>query len=1246
MYTATGTAAQNAQNRVNQFGQAASNSSKQATAFGGSIAKLTQSMVLFSVLLPLVRLPQTVIRSFQEFVQVGEEWQTSIRGIAAMAGTTTESFQQLDYGLQNLTNTYHLTNEEVGTSVKRIASTLDVLDRSSEATNGLTQAQNNLNDTMALTNSIAKLSRAAFTDMDSATSVMFTTLATGRLNLSQVNTAMEDIFRTVQVGNTTLGQFNSAAQRFMPFWEDWIQSTPDATDKLGRLNDVMTAYAAASMQVGSQRAGTGLGQLAQSLTKMGQPQLEVIQRMEAIRRRQGLGEEFNITPQAMYSLQEQGGQGGIVELFTRLHNVLGQGSPIVEAYTKKLVALKKVGGPGQPTIEAARASSARQLEQLFIGSRTGMAVFEAVTAGMGTPGGGKLAQLTAEKAQATGMEAAYNLWLTDPKEAANAVRSAYETIQINVFESLQKDFVNINAGLARTLTNITLGIQGGAGGEGLFSRLQFIFGSLGDAFSKWYSSGGREQTINFAYTLGKDLSAGLAQFFSGGQGQSAVADAATEFTKAFVNGIKQNLPQMLTSMLSSSVIRAIMTFALLRGIPGVGTIPAAAGGFASTALPSGGPGGTMIGAGIAGLLGIRALASMTKWIANIGKTPVAPGAGGAAAGAGAAVTAAGGAAAGVPGGAAAIAAATGVSVATASRWLAGTSIPSAANAAKLQAMASAASKSPGLFSRLGLSGKAGLALSVLSGGLGLASALTGPEQGRGRAIGEAIGSTVGGVGGWLGGLALAGGTGGLGAFLAPALALGGGWAGGQVGGWLGEQLTGGPQMARATGTGLGPGTTAADDLATVFMAGLNGSDATAQLEQINRKMDVKPLGGTAIPRPGVPGIAGTGGGDLTAGFTSQFGDKTLTPAQANAACGPAAVAFFAKAYGRMPTLAEAYNLQSQLQGADIAATGGSNLVQMGKAIAQLGAPAGEVYQGANVDWGRLAENAKAGIPGIVNVGPSGAFPGHFFQIGGYDPTTNKFNVGPSGTELLKGGAPWMTPQQMNAFGPLAGAIYGTAVPPPKGAGNITPNAQVGSGRTDFLATMIPLAKQLETWTGIPWQVTTAIAANESTYGSSNLATTHRNYFGMQGPFAGIPGGDRWAQYGSASESVTAFGRLISQDDRYAKAYAQRNNPSAMVQSLKDAGYIKDEPGFPAQAWVSQVQDIMKGVLPSGAGTGMGPGGGGNIFSINTLIGSVTLGGTATQEDADTLAAMIANSLEELTTTSGGGTTGQNKIFNQ
>jgi hypothetical protein len=219
-------------------------------------------------------------------------------------------------------------------------------------------------------------------------------------------------------------------------------------------------------------------------------------------------------------------------------------------------------------------------------------------------------------------------------------------------------------------------------------------------------------------------------------------------------------------------------------------------------------------------------------------------------------------------------------------------------------------------------------------------------------------------------------------------------------------------------------------MAEVFATGFDNSLAVPLLTQI-RDVLIRAGGGGAIS--GVSGNGGppiTGGGTgkgLTASFTDQLNTGELTNQQAQAACGPAAAAFFAKAYGRNPTLKEAYAIVTSIQGGapDAAGVGGTRgVATLGAALNQMGVGS-DVYSGSSIDWGRLANNAQAGIPGIVNIGPKGNFPGHYFQIGGWDPATNKFNVGPSGSVLSKyGGKSEMTPEEMMALGPSLGAVYG------------------------------------------------------------------------------------------------------------------------------------------------------------------------------------------------------------------------------
>src|SRR5215471_7850003 len=1237
-YRAVGQAASAAQNNMNQFSQNAQNANRQATAFTGSIAKLTQSMVLFSVLLPVVRLPQTAIKSFQDMVDVGTEWEHQIRSINSLLALNEQGYQQLNAQMKQLAVTYGLTTDEIGNAGKQIASTLGVIQRNTAGMTDAQRAQDDYNTSIAMMDKVAKLSRASFEDMNTVTEAAFSIMATGRLTLGQADDAFNELFKTVQIGRSTFAQFNQDAGKFIPLAEDWIQTADNATDRFSRLTGVLNVFATASNSLGSARAATGVGRMFQAIAGTSTQQQQMIAQLENFRRRMGLGQEYNITPQSLFAT------GDTQDIIQRLWNVLGPQSPIISQQIENMRRRGRLQDEG-----AAREALAQQLQKKYFEQVQAVRAFQATTPGA-------LAEMGRAREAAPGEEAAYQQYLKDPLSAIQRMNSAWTTLKDSVFEGIARDVVRLNVGFSQLFEEINKGLSSDAmQGTGLGERLKYIYQQISDAFVKWYSSGGKQQIADFGLMAGRTLSQGIADFFSGDDGKNMAADAAKTFLMNFAEGIKDNFPQMVGEVMNSSLTRAIATFLVARRL-GVPLAPAIGLGAGTTGLPSG---GGASGAATAGLLGaaalwpmlglgggrtgVSAMGSAASAIGNIFR-----GGGGAAGGGGGGVAAAVARA----GGAAALAAQLGVSPRTVQRWAAGTQTPSPANAAAIAAFLGGGGGGGRVATALGSTlSRGNLALTGVATALGLYSALTGPEQERGRGIGSAVGTAIGGLGGaFLGSLVAPG----LGTFLGGA---GGSILGGQLGGmagdWVQQNLFGAPKLATA-GSGLGPGTETADDLTAIFALGMNNSDAVIQLEQINRKMDrnAGALSGTAVKsatsKAGL-GSAGTGqpgaAGSLEGAFVDQYGGQ-LTKAQADAACGPAAVAFFAKAYGRNPTLAEAYALQSQLQGADIATTGGSNIVQMGAAIQKLGAPAGEVYQGANIDWGRLAENAKQGIPGIVNIGPNSktGWPGHFFQMGGYNPDNNTFMVGSSGTNL-KGGSAWMTPQQMMAFGPAFGAIYGQAATNLGGGRtpgvNIQGSGAVGSGRGDFLAGMIPLAKQLEQQTGIPWQVTTAIAANETGYGSSNLAKTHFNFFGMQGSGAG---GDRWAQYGSAAESVDAFGKLISGGGRYATAFAKgkAGDAGGMVQAMKDAGYIVDEPGFPAQAWVNQVQGIMQG-LPSGAG----PGGGGGAIQVNgNLIGTVVLGGGASQDDADALAAMIADALENLMNTSGGGTVGQNKMFKQ
>jgi hypothetical protein len=134
----------------------------------------------------------------------------------------------------------------------------------------------------------------------------------------------------------------------------------------------------------------------------------------------------------------------------------------------------------------------------------------------------------------------------------------------------------------------------------------------------------------------------------------------------------------------------------------------------------------------------------------------------------------------------------------------------------------------------------------------------------------------------------------------------------------------------------------------------------------------------------------------------------------------------------------------------------------------------------------------------------------------------------------------------------------------------------------------------------------------------------------------------FAAYNTPGEAFDAYTGLLQ------KNYPEALNTQSLAQfttGLKAGGYYTDtQQHYQAtlEGLVKQVQELQGS--GAGPGTGMGPGGGG--INIGTLIGTVNLSGSATQDDADQLAGMIADALEQVMNTSGGGVIGQNKIFKQ
>lgn len=94
--------------------------------------------------------------------------------------------------------------------------------------------------------------------------------------------------------------------------------------------------------------------------------------------------------------------------------------------------------------------------------------------------------------------------------------------------------------------------------------------------------------------------------------------------------------------------------------------------------------------------------------------------------------------------------------------------------------------------------------------------------------------------------------------------------------------------------------------------------------------------------------------------------------------------------------------------------------------------------------------------------------------------------------------------------------------------------------------------------GIPANILLSQMAMESSRGMSSAARNKNNYFGYQA-YDNNPSGS--TGFDSPLHSAQAYGRLISQDPRYKRAYSVRNDPYKMMSEIakiyaSDPNYYK------------------------------------------------------------------------------------------
>ncbi len=195
-------------------------------------------------------------------------------------------------------------------------------------------------------------------------------------------------------------------------------------------------------------------------------------------------------------------------------------------------------------------------------------------------------------------------------------------------------------------------------------------------------------------------------------------------------------------------------------------------------------------------------------------------------------------------------------------------------------------------------------------------------------------------------------------------------------------------------------------------------EAVSSLRSLGERWATQARGGGQVENPGEgsTGAFGSPAGRVArqqaAGLVPSQFDPSLSPREANAACGPAAAVAFARASGRDLSLREAVELAKTVGWTP--AGGMNGVANQKRLLEKIGVP---VKLDGSGDWGRIVQTVSAGTPVTIST------PGHYFVADGYDPKTGRFHVGASGTSY-RNGKEWMTREEMEG---LAGRLNGSLV---------------------------------------------------------------------------------------------------------------------------------------------------------------------------------------------------------------------------
>lgn len=943
-----------------------------------NMLSLTKSMLLFSVLLPAVQMPQRIIESFGDFIKVGSEWNAQIRTANALLGLNEEQLKTYNVQVQQMAIAQGVATDQMEMFVTA-ASSVAGIKQNTEALNALGREAYNASVALGLATESARLARATNTEAAESQSTLIQVMSSYRLGMEDLTKVSDALFTVTDVGNVRFRQLEDTLPRITAAMAPFIQNADTAEKKMTVMNESFAAFAAMTTTMPPDLAATSFANIFKDISQMTGQQKALVTSWERIRKAQGLGEAMSLDPAELI-------KGGPMQALKQLRTIMSIESPLIDAY----VANQRRMGSTQEE-SALRMTGQMQIMQAYFEDMRAVRGFVNISPELLTDIQGQY------NAQSTGgVGRGIEQMSKTLSDAQKRMGAAWTAIRTAIFDPLEQPMIGAMNPIINMFSSMLENADFRSGN--VLQKVRMVANALMDQFTVWFRGGGREQLTTVGTELGTFIGEAVTAFFRGGK-DNVLVEAGMAFSEAFVSGISQTLPAALSAAFQSPLLRGIGTAMAARYVtkgrmPDVASraLAVAAAGGSEMAISGGGfvGGATLAGVGVLGAGALAAGIGLARGRTFPAGIPTRVG-----------------------------------NLNSIDDIMAYLSLRAGARAAAPVAPGGPlgglgrGARGPSIRGLFRGGGKIG-GSALLNLALGIPAILSADSEREGWSAGGGVVGSI--LGGSLG--ALAGG-----GIASIATGIGGSILGGGLGGWAGGALY---DMFHP-GTGRGAAATEADAperaaMAEVFATGFDMSMMVPLLTQIRdilgRGVAVGSYTGGSAPIA-TTGTSGTGKG-LEQSFVKQWDAAALTeltPAQAAAACGPAAAAFFARANGRNPTLKEAYALVTELQGGDPAGAGGTRGVGIvGQALNKMGV-ANEVYAGDRVDWGRLAENAKAGVPGIVNIGPNKdtGFPGHYFQIGGWDPSNNKFNVGPN---TMKGMSQWLTPQEMMALGPAMGAVYG------------------------------------------------------------------------------------------------------------------------------------------------------------------------------------------------------------------------------